>query len=84
MIKSLHGVVHGRTIELTEAPGFAEGQQVELIVRVAAPAQRLPGAGLAATEGALALDTEWDAIMKDVRRERKVERRRSSGELGEA
>ncbi len=30
MSKTLHGKVHGRTIELDEAPGVAEGQEVEV------------------------------------------------------
>jgi len=28
--KKLHGKVHGKTIELVEDPGVAEGQEVEL------------------------------------------------------
>jgi hypothetical protein len=34
MTKTLHGRVHGRTIELDEDPGVAEGQEVEVQIKV--------------------------------------------------
>ena len=34
MTKRLHGTVHGRTIELDEDPGVADGQKVELQIEV--------------------------------------------------
>ena len=34
MSKTLHGKVHGRTIQLDEDPGVAEGQEVEVVVKV--------------------------------------------------
>lgn len=37
MIKTLHGTVHGRTIELDEDPGVAEGQEVEVQMKVVPP-----------------------------------------------
>ena len=30
---SIHGVIHGRTIELAEDPGIADGQRVQVEVR---------------------------------------------------
>ena len=33
MTKSVYGVVHGKTIELAENPGVAEGQKVEVTIR---------------------------------------------------
>lgn len=30
---ALRGVIHGKTIELMEAPNLAEGQEVEVVVR---------------------------------------------------
>jgi hypothetical protein len=33
MTKKLHGKVRGRTIELDDDPGFADGQEVELAHR---------------------------------------------------
>lgn len=36
MTKTVHGVVHGRTIEVEEDLGVAEGQRVELQIRIVA------------------------------------------------
>ncbi len=77
MRKLLHGTVHGRTIELSEDPGLADGQEVEVAVRPAKPelAER-QGAGFLRTEGALADDPYWDAIMEEIYQERKKDERR--------
>lgn len=69
--KMVQGIAHGKTIELTEDLGLAEGQQVELIVRVIPQAGRPPGEGLLRTEGALADDPYWDDIMDEIHRSRK-------------
>ena len=37
MTKTIHGKVHGRTIELDEDPGVAEGQEVEVQVTIVQP-----------------------------------------------
>jgi hypothetical protein len=37
MTKTLHGKVHGKTIELDEDPGVAEGQEVEVQVTIVQP-----------------------------------------------
>ena len=37
MTKKLHGKVHGKTIELDEDPGVADGQEVELQINVIPP-----------------------------------------------
>lgn len=83
MTKTMHGIVHGRTIELDEDPGVAEGQEVEVQVKVIPKTPRTPGEGFLRTEGALADDTEWDAIMEEIYRARKVERRPPIPDLGE-
>jgi hypothetical protein len=83
MTKTLHGKVHGRTIELDEDPGVAEGQEVEVQMKVVPKPTLKTGEGLLRTEGALADDTEWDAIMEQVYRERKLERRPQIPDLGE-
>ena len=76
MTKTIHGTVRGRTIELNEEPGVAEGEEVEVTIRATSDrAVRRPGEGLRRTEGALADDTEWDAIMDEIYRARKQERR---------
>lgn len=84
MTKTLHGIVHGRTIELMEDPGIAEGQNVELQLRIAGDAQREPGEGFLRSEGALADDAEWDAIMEEIHLGRKLERGRQIPDLGTA
>jgi hypothetical protein len=84
MTKLLHGVVRGKTIALEEDLGLADGQVVELTVRaVAPPTSRQPGEGFLRTEGALADDTEWDAIMEEIYQARKHERRSQVPDLGE-
>jgi hypothetical protein len=82
MTKTLHGKVHGRTIELDEDPGVAEGQEVEVQVKVVPQTVQLTGEGFLRTEGALADDAEWDEIMDEIYRNRKLERRPQIPDLG--
>jgi hypothetical protein len=82
MTKTLHGTIHGRTIELNEDPGIAEGQEVEIHMKVSAAMPRNPGEGFIRTEGALADDAEWDAIMEEIHQARKLERRPQIPDLG--
>ena len=84
MTKTIHGTVHGRTIELADDPGVPDGQAVEVQVRVLDEPLRKPGDGFLRTEGALANDTEWDAIMEEIHQSRKLERRTPTPDLGEA
>lgn len=70
MTKTVIGVVHGKTIELTEELGLADGQQVEIIVRVAKTRTSEPwGEGLRRCAAALAdipgLDEDIEAILKE-------------------
>lgn len=76
----MHGKVRGRTIEFEEDLGVAEGQEVEVEVRVLANTGRKPGDGLLRTEGALADDPYWDAIMDEIYRERKSDQRNEGTE----
>jgi hypothetical protein len=78
----MHGKIHGRTIELDEDLGVAEGQEVEIQVRVI-PKTNTPGEGFLRTEGALADDEEWDAIMAEIHQARKLERRSPAADLGD-
>jgi hypothetical protein len=84
MTKTLHGKVHGKTIELDEDLGVAEGQEVEVQVKMISPATQRTGEGFLRTEGALADDEEWDAIMEEISKARKLERRPQIPDLGEA
>ena len=83
MTRLLHGIVHGKTIELDEDPGVAEGQEVEVQMKVVARSARKTCEGFLRTEGALADDTEWDAIMEEIHQARKLERRPQIPDLGE-
>ena len=76
MTKTLHGKVHGRTIELDEDPGVAEGQEVEVQMKVVPKPTQKTGEGFLRTEGALADDPHWDAIMEEIYQERKKDTRR--------
>ncbi|HEX3872372.1 MAG TPA: hypothetical protein VHV77_18130 [Pirellulales bacterium] len=72
MTKTFHGKVHGKTIELDEEPGVAEGQEVEVQVKVVANARHTPGEGLRRSAGAMA--NEWteedDRILEAIHQDR--------------
>ncbi len=74
MTRTVHGVIRGRTIELDEDLGLAEGQDVEIILKTA-PTQRTWGEGILRTAGALADDPYWDDIMEQIHQDRKRNRR---------
>ena len=74
MTKKLHGKVHGRTIELDEDPGVADGQEVELQINVIPPVRNW-GEGIRRSAGGWADHPEMDAIMEKIYQERKLERR---------
>ena len=74
MIKTVHGTVHGNTIQLDQDLSVADGQQVEVELKFIEPDKRW-GEGILRTAGALADDPYWDAIMEQIQQSRKVERR---------
>jgi hypothetical protein len=74
MTKTTHGKMHGRTIELDEDVGLADGQVVEVQISPMPPSSKW-GDGILRTAGALANDPHWDAIMEDIHRSRRLERR---------
>jgi hypothetical protein len=81
MTKTIHGKVHGKIIELAEELGVPEGQDVEITVRVVSSNKLTRnGEGFLITEGALADDPYWDAIMEEVHQERKNDSRREPPE----
>ena len=55
-------------------PSNSEGEEVEVQLKVLPKASQKTGHGLLRTEGALAGDTEWDAIMEEVHSARKLDR----------
>jgi hypothetical protein len=74
MAQQLHGTVHGRTIELIENPGLADGQSVEVRV-TAIPSMSKPGAGIRRSAGGWQDHPELDAVLDQIYQERKIERR---------
>jgi len=74
MTRTIHGIADSRTIEPGEDLGVAEGQPVEVQVKVPRPTQPW-GAGILRTAGALADDPHWDGIMDEIHKARKLERR---------
>ncbi|QEH32584.1 hypothetical protein OJF2_10610 [Aquisphaera giovannonii] len=68
------GVIRGKTIELKEDLGMAEGQEVEVRVE-AVPPTRPWGDGILRSAGAMADDPDFDGIMEEIHRARKLERR---------
>lgn len=75
MSKTLHGKVRGKTIELDEDLGVAEGQEVEVQVKIVQPTQRW-GEGILRSAGGWADYPEMDAVMEKIHQDRKLERRR--------
>jgi hypothetical protein len=78
MTRTVHGVVHGRTIELHEDLGVADGQTVEVQIKVV-PVTATWGDGLRRCAGALA--NEWtaedDRILEAIHEDRKRDTRRT-------
>ncbi|MGA2033651.1 MAG: hypothetical protein ABSG68_15460 [Thermoguttaceae bacterium] len=81
MNKSIPGVIRGNTIQLSENPGFLEGQAVEVVVQAVLP-PRVFGEGILKSAGALA--SEWteedDRILEEIYQDR---RRESNREIPE-
>jgi hypothetical protein len=75
--KILHGVVNGRTIELSDDPGVPTGQPVEVTVKTLPKTDRPWGEGIRACAGALA--NEWtdedDRILEEIYQQRKHDSR---------
>jgi hypothetical protein len=77
MSNKLHGIINGKTIELTDDPGVPSGQQVEVLVTLLPSRNTGWGAGLRRCAGALA--EEWteedDRILEEIYQERKRDSR---------
>ncbi len=76
MNRVLHGVVHGKTIELSESAGVADGQEVEVVVRFSMPS-RPWGEGIRNSAGGWSgqWTEEDDRILEQIQRDRKRETR---------
>lgn len=81
MNRILRGVVHGNAIELAEPPMIADGQEVQVIVKILKD-PRPWGEGLRRSAGALANDNpeEDDKILEEIYQDRK---RKSHREIPE-
>ena len=79
MTKTLHGKVHGKTIELDEDLGVVDGQEVEVQVTMYRPRKRPPGPppgwrpGISRTAGSLAhlCSAEDDRSFEEIYQDRK-------------
>lgn len=71
----LRGIVHGKTIELEEAPDLPDGQPVNVTVQPVPQRQHVPGEGIRQSAGAWAdAADELDAWLEEMRRSRQLER----------
>ncbi len=77
MVKFIHGIVHGKMIELDEDLGIADGQAVAVHVEVIKEKAQW-GDGLRRCAGALAEDwtPEDDRILEQIHEDRKRESRK--------
>jgi hypothetical protein len=73
MNQSIPGIIHGNTIELSQNPGLAEGQSVDVVIHTST-LTRTRGEGILKSAGALA--NEWteedDRILEEIYQERKL------------
>ena len=74
MTKIVHGKVRGKTIEVVEELGLAEGQEVE--IRVTPVRERTPGVCRSAGIMADIWTDEDDRILKEIYEDRKNDKRR--------
>jgi len=71
MSRTIHGKVHGRTIELDEDLGVAEGQEVEVQVKIIQPTGKW-GEGVQQSAGGWADYPQMDAVMGKIHQERRL------------
>jgi hypothetical protein len=74
-VKTMRGIVHGKTIELPEETGLPEGQEVSVTLEPVSP-KLPPGEGIRRSAGAWAEDAEeLDKYLEWNRQQRKKNRR---------
>jgi hypothetical protein len=71
MGRVIEGVVHGRTVELSEDPGVSDGERVQVVLSSGSAEEDWKRAVMR-TAGALADDPDWDRIMAEVHQARKI------------
>ena len=77
MSRIIHGVVHGRTIELQEDPGVGDGQQVQIVL-TAVPAAAGWGDGIRRSAGAAADIPDFERAFGQIAEERRAARFREN------
>ena len=77
MVKPIPGVIHGTTIELKENPGFADGEEVEVVIKTL-PTETTWGDGLRRCAGEFAADwtEDDDRILEQIHEERRRDARK--------
>ena len=70
MIKKVTGIVHGKTIELSEELGLADGEQVEVTISES-KADSNWGEGIRRSAGIMAGDKEFEDVFHQIQLERK-------------
>ena len=70
MTKAINGKIHGKTIELDEDLGVADGQEVQVQVTIVPPARKW-GEGILRSAGGWVDCPEMDAIMEKIHEGRK-------------
>ena len=74
MTEIVHGIVHGKTITLLQDPGYADGQEVQVVLTPVADASAA-GEGIRRSAGGWSDYPEMDAVMEEIHHSRKDERR---------
>ena len=82
MFQTLRGVIHGRTVDLTEDPGLVDGQQVEVTIKTVASPTPWGDGAKQRSAGAFAGDwtEEDDRIKVEIHQERRRDTRREISE----
>lgn len=82
MTKIMHGIIHGKTIELDQELGIPDGQKVEVSIHLipVPPTEEPWGEGLRRSAGALAGIAGLDEDMQQILSERKTARFREVSE----
>jgi len=89
MTRNTHGKIHGKTIELDEDLGVADGQEVEIQVRITGLKKSLPGPppgwqpGKTSNSAGLLADSwtdEDDRTLEEIHKDRKRETRREAAQ----
>lgn len=71
MTKTVYGKIHGKTIELDEEMGIADGEEVEVIVKPTKP-RKVWGEGIKRSAGIAADEPEFDEVFKQIAQDRKA------------